>query len=339
MFNDFNEISIFIKREKSLDAKKFYNIREVSGRENRKEVSSDSGSPLHLSLGSGGIRKITLSSGIFVVIQNYELNGSLTTDIEYEKFPLKFNYCLSGKFDGVIENFSNNLTIRPLESSLLSVVGRFSGSMNRLDSSPVKMVTVFFEPEKFKSYFSFDRDIHIILKNFITREENLEIKGKLSRKMRLLVEDLIFFGNHGSMGPMIFESKILELISCHLQEMIRNGDSSKLISCDMEKMNIVRQILLKDLNNPPEMSELAREVGISHTKLINSFRSVYGTTPYRYLRDLRLDRAREVLLSGEMNVTEAAYEAGYNCMSFFSKSFRERFGLSPSQCRRKQDFI
>lgn len=54
-----------------------------------------------------------------------------------------------------------------------------------------------------------------------------------------------------------------------------------------------------------------------------------GVTIPQYLRQLRLDRAAELLRSGRFNVTEAALEVGYSSLSHFSQAFHEQFGCCP----------
>jgi len=55
---------------------------------------------------------------------------------------------------------------------------------------------------------------------------------------------------------------------------------------------------------------------------------------FAYLRSRRLDQAYELIRSGEMNVTEAAFEVGYANPSAFSAAFRKAFGVNPMECRK-----
>ncbi|MEA1932868.1 MAG: helix-turn-helix transcriptional regulator [Thermodesulfobacteriota bacterium] len=52
-----------------------------------------------------------------------------------------------------------------------------------------------------------------------------------------------------------------------------------------------------------------------------------------YLRKLRMEKAMDLIRHGEMNITEIAYDIGYNSISPFSKIFAEYFGIKPSQFR------
>jgi AraC-like DNA-binding protein len=61
---------------------------------------------------------------------------------------------------------------------------------------------------------------------------------------------------------------------------------------------------------PLSLPELAGYAGINETKLKRGFRKVYGTSVFGYLRNQRLDKARILLETGDMNVSEVAYSVG-----------------------------
>ena len=80
---------------------------------------------------------------------------------------------------------------------------------------------------------------------------------------------------------------------------------------------------------PRRFRSSAREAGCSPFYLSRIFAEHTGTTISRYLRNLRLERAAELLRSGRSNVTEAAMAVGYSSLSHFSKAFAEMFGVCP----------
>ena len=77
--------------------------------------------------------------------------------------------------------------------------------------------------------------------------------------------------------------------------------------------------------------ELAALCGISEQYLRRLFRSAFGMPPARYVRHLRLRYARELLETGEYSVADAAAEAGFNDTAYFSREFKETFGISPGR--------
>jgi AraC-like DNA-binding protein len=88
-------------------------------------------------------------------------------------------------------------------------------------------------------------------------------------------------------------------------------------------------LLRERLSEPPTLDELGRLVGCSPFYLSRTFSTEMGMTISQYLRQLRLERAAELLRSGRFNVTEAAVEVGYSSLSHFSQAFHEHFGCCP----------
>jgi AraC-like DNA-binding protein len=78
------------------------------------------------------------------------------------------------------------------------------------------------------------------------------------------------------------------------------------------------------------VADLARLAGISARSLRYAFHGQYGTTPMRYLRQVRLDRAREDLSRAHGSVADIAYYWGFANLSRFARAYRDRFGEFPA---------
>jgi AraC-like DNA-binding protein len=96
-----------------------------------------------------------------------------------------------------------------------------------------------------------------------------------------------------------------------------------------DRVERTKELLARDLAEPPTLEMLGREVGCSPFYLSRSFSREVGLTIPQYLRKLRMERAAELLRSGRYNVTEAATEVGYASLSHFSKAFCETIGCCP----------
>lgn len=97
----------------------------------------------------------------------------------------------------------------------------------------------------------------------------------------------------------------------------------------VERVEKVVAMLVKDLSAPPTLEEIGRAVGCSAFHLSRTFSASTGRTIPQYLRQLRMERAAELLQSGKWNVTETALEVGYSSLSHFSHAFHETFGCCP----------
>ncbi|MDL5155611.1 helix-turn-helix transcriptional regulator [Actinomycetospora termitidis] len=77
------------------------------------------------------------------------------------------------------------------------------------------------------------------------------------------------------------------------------------------------------------LDDMARQANLSRFHFLRLFAATTGTTPHRYLTDLRMERAAEMLRSGRYGVAAVAASCGYASTSRFTAVFRERYGCTP----------
>ena len=97
-----------------------------------------------------------------------------------------------------------------------------------------------------------------------------------------------------------------------------------------DRVQRAKELLARDVVHPPTLETLGQEVGCSPFYLSRIFSREVGLTIPQFLRNLRMERAAELLRSGRYNVTEAATEVGYASLSHFSKAFCETIGCCPA---------
>jgi AraC-like DNA-binding protein len=101
-----------------------------------------------------------------------------------------------------------------------------------------------------------------------------------------------------------------------------------------EKIRRARKILAMEYANPPSLPDLARQLGISETRLKSGFKSMNGTTVLQYSLDKRIEAARFLLRENRHSISEIANIVGYEDHSAFSRAFRRHCGHTPREWRR-----
>jgi transcriptional regulator GlxA family with amidase domain len=82
------------------------------------------------------------------------------------------------------------------------------------------------------------------------------------------------------------------------------------------------------------LDRIAREVGMSRSRFAERFQALMGCTPMSYLCELRLEKARTLLVATRDPVQRVALSVGYRSPAAFSRAFASRYGRSPSDMRR-----
>lgn len=137
---------------------------------------------------------------------------------------------------------------------------------------------------------------------------------------------------------MMFESRTLELVAAFLDGQRVLEPHEQLSQVDSRRVQAARELLEERMADPPSLGELARLVGTNEYKLKRGFKAMYGRPVFRWLHELRLERGRALLASGQCTVTEVALAVGFSKPCWFAHAFRARYGVAPKAfaqgCRR-----
>lgn len=162
---------------------------------------------------------------------------------------------------------------------------------------------------------------------------------RLTRDMRDAVTCLLQPQIHASMVSAYLRIKVTELFLLtleHLRHAVPIAETGlRLTDRDTQCLRQARRVL-QDQTQAPSLEQLARLVGINRCKLAIGFKHLFGVTIGEYHRDLRLERAREMLGTRELSIGRVATAAGYSDAGSFSKAFRARYGHLPSRIRPKK---
>ncbi len=99
------------------------------------------------------------------------------------------------------------------------------------------------------------------------------------------------------------------------------------------KVLTIIELMEANLSEPLSLIDIADDVGLSRRQIERLFRHEMGRSPARYYLEIRLDRARHLLIQSSLPVVEVAVACGFVSASHFSKCYREIYGRSPQQER------
>lgn len=129
-----------------------------------------------------------------------------------------------------------------------------------------------------------------------------------------------------------YQAKTLELLSQVLFQPVQKEEffCQRQKRVARERVERTTAILRSHLSEPPDIEALGAQVGCSPFYLSRLFSKETGMTIPQYIRQIRMERAADLLLEGRHNVTEAATEVGYSSLSHFSKAFCTTIGCCPA---------
>lgn len=147
-------------------------------------------------------------------------------------------------------------------------------------------------------------------KPFHEKELRIRLKNLIEMRQRLQEHfaSMTPADSHLREKSLIIENEFIRKVRSHMEDNIANEEF--------------------DIQN------LCHEIAMSRAQLYRKFKALTGKSVFEYLRILRLHRAKELLLTSDLNITQVCFDVGFNNLSHFSRIFNEEFGKKPSDFRK-----
>ena len=92
----------------------------------------------------------------------------------------------------------------------------------------------------------------------------------------------------------------------------------------------------ENLENKITLSDVARDSGMSQSLLENKFRELFGVSAYSYLINLRMERAKSLLMETTLPVSDIGSRCGYENLFYFCNAFKKNTGMTPTEYRKNK---
>ena len=281
-----------------------------------------------------------LKPGLILSLQDMTPKGEVTNHIEAKCDYLKFAYFFSGN-GNVDYNFFDTRLKRSFDDELVQhsyvyFSPEIEGKIQFKAKHRLHQFSINISPSVLLNYFNGKFDIGpYALREILAGSDQRSFfhTARISESMLCAIRQILNCHYSGAMRQLFIESKTMELIVLKFDQIIQaqtiKNKSTKLSVDDSDRIQKAVDILANNFEDPPGLFDLAKAVGTTHTRLNLGFRKIHGTTAFGFLRQIRLEKAKQLLENDGLNVTQAAYEVGYNSIPSFSKAFSDYFGMNP----------
>lgn len=276
--------------------------------------------------------------------KNYELFGKpmlqkvdLTAPFRFD-FPVAeqacFMYVLKGEFQYQIDG--ERISI-PTNYSLFH---NCISSGKRIENSEMggdcQLVIVTFYPDILKKIY--DRELPLLLQkpaNVISNKSNQIISNDFL--IHKYVEGLLFyFGNPSLVNQDILILKLKEIVLLLAQS--QNAEEIRLILSQLFSPTTYsfKQIIEANLFSQLSIEQLAELNNLSVSSFKREFSKLYNDSPANYIKNKKLEKSAELLRVSDQRITNIAFECGFNDLATFTRSFNEKYHMTPSHFRQKK---
>lgn len=238
-----------------------------------------------------------------------------------------FVYIMEGEYSTVSE--TQKLEASPEESVLMKCGSYIPTITKSKDSDKYQAVAVHFYPEVLLKIYDNK------LPGFLKRNEESET-GMTKLNSDILIKKyidglLFYFDNPNLVNEEILILKLKEIIL--LLNQTKNAPAIRAILANL--FNPVsysfREIVEAHFYSNVTQEDLAQLTSMSLSTFKREFKKIYKDSPASFLRKKKLEKSVELLSFTELRATEIAYECGFTNISHFSRSFKDVYGVSPTQ--------
>jgi AraC family transcriptional activator of pyochelin receptor len=287
---------------------------------------------------------LILRDGLELIIQNVRPEVDMTFQFLREASPIHFGYLLAGTIHTVIEDdatcFFNGRNSAGCGGIMFlpHTISQGHYEANR----QVLGVSVDVSPELFGELAGEAAPALPAELRDLAQGKNSSsgfiLPSKITARLSGVLHEILSIRPGAPCAGLFAEAKALELLSLQIEQLIQAHPSAgftvEMDRADRAGVGRVCEILSESLQNPPSLLDMSREAGMSHSKLNRCFKQLYGLTVFEWLRQARLDKARELLINGACSIAEAALCSGFSDQSHLNRCFKSHFGVTPGQFRR-----
>ena len=307
------------------------------------EVSEDGAEicleiPEHM--GSGTIRAFTLDHGLGVLDVDCMLKEPVPFRMDNRRIqPLKILFNRETQilhhFDGADERHE----IGHQESCMLSCNMKHGHVFEFPANKPVCIFSLeinrkLFEPKIDEFLSETNGDLEDVFRD-VNGVNLFYFKANYSLDSAKFIEEFLSSDLDGFMRVVYQEGKAYEILSHYLQQ-YRDvhelpEDSRILRQRSVKRIQQAVDIIREEIDQQISVADLAKRVGLNRNTLQQGFKTLHKMSVNDFVRQERIERAKELMETTDLNITEITYKIGINSRSYFSKMFREKYGISPKQ--------
>ena len=252
-------------------------------------------------------------------------------------FPVADQACFLYMLEGGIQYQMDDEEINiPTNYSLfLNCISSGKQIHNSNAENNCEIVIVTFHPDILKKIY--DRELPLLFqapKNLVSNKSSQKINNDFL--IQKYIEGLLFyFENPSLVNEDILILKLKEIIL--LLSQTQNSEAIQVILSQLFSPTTYtfKQIIEANLFSQLTIEELAQQNNLSLSSFKREFSKLYNDTPANYIKTKKLEKAAELLVVSDERITDIAFDCGFNDLANFTKSFNEKYKISPTNYRLK----
>lgn len=290
--------------------------------------------------GKGSIRGINFEGGLGIIQYDCVFNEDLEVQhIVNKVHPLKFVYCLEGFIKHSFENDDEWHELEQYQCNILGSENHNGHILHFLGGTKTRINSLEIDREAFHAKMecelkSLDTDLKELFLDKIPKRK-FYYEGYYSLRIADIFNKIQEYENIDLIRRIYLEGKAYTILSQQIlqyqDDKQEDGERSLLRRAEIELVQKASRIINEEISELDNIDTLSRRVGLNANKLQEGFKYFYHNTVNGYIQVIRLEVAKDLLSNSDYNISEIVDKVGLSSKSYFSKIFREKYDISPSE--------
>jgi len=294
-------------------------------------------------VGQGSIKGINFEGGLGII--QYNCTFEEDTEIQFivnSVHPLKFIYVIEGTLHHRFEGEKTIHIVHKFQNTIVASSDNHGHILNFKKGVKTSIFSLEINREKFisKSHF-FREDVDPEIKK-IFQDHKAEIpfyyEGDYSLKMADIFKKIEDFNERDFLYKFFMQSvayrTLVYQISQFLDDRRDENHRSVLRRSEIEKIVDAANYIKNNLVTYRSLPCLTTLTGLNSSKLQEGFKHLFNKTVNQYVYNMRIELAKELLMNTDDSISEIVYKVGLSSKSYFSKIFKNEYGVQPSSFRK-----
>jgi AraC-like DNA-binding protein len=297
-------------------------------------------------IGQGSIRGITFKGGISYLEFDVQFMDDFTLAINSPNAsPIYFAYCSQGS---LMHSFGAMAKKRELQKFQTGILTSKAGQEHCLhfkkagNAQKTTLIVVNTTSEEAAQKKDLNYKLH---QTFFSEkdQENFFYVGSFNLKIADKIQQLHAIKEKGMVRSLNLEGLVHMILALEIQQHSDDLEhqSKNVGALTLREMEEISE-LSSFIQNYPEVQftvqYLSRKSGLSPTKLQEGFKAMHDRTVADYIREVRVQKAEELIKNTDLNISEVVYSIGLTSRSYFSKIFKQKYDCSPKRYKDNQNY-
>jgi AraC-like DNA-binding protein len=287
-----------------------------------------------------------IEKGLWLTYSDLEIKKDLSFNYYYdENVPTEFHFLsfFVNKTAHHIKLSKSHIDVENLDKSWTLFKAGTKCINKHYKGQKSSYIAIYFTKEWIEKRFKNQQEIVNFCMEFMSEEkDSIHVEGILQSGEILfgtLVEQVRMHNSISQLETEQLSSMLDEVLVSFIYKSLEMEDlkiQNNLDERSLRKMYKIAYVLKLELfDGFPGIPALAKNIGISETKLKTDFKKVYGTSVYQYFRTQQMLYAKEIILSQQVTLKDLAYSLSYSNVGKFSTAFKNTHGVLPSELKNK----